>query len=49
MRGPEYILEKAHNRYRSVWRDALLGADSSVYTVTLDPPSASVFRYGLLD
>ena len=41
MRGPEYVLEKAQNRYRSVWRDALLGADSGVYTVALDPPSAS--------
>lgn len=41
MRGPEYVLEKAQNRYRSVWRDALLGADPGVYTVALDPPSAS--------
>jgi hypothetical protein len=41
MRGPEYVLEKAQNRYRSVWRDALLGADSGVYTVALDPPSTS--------
>jgi hypothetical protein len=41
MRGPEYILEKAQNRYRNVWRDALLGADPGVFTVALDPPSAS--------
>jgi hypothetical protein len=41
MRTPEYVLEKAQNRYRSVWRDALLGADPGVYTVALDPPSAS--------
>ena len=41
MRGPEYVLQKAQNRYRSVWRDALLGADSGAYTVALDPPSAS--------
>jgi hypothetical protein len=41
MRGPEYVMEKAQNRYRSVWRDALLGADPGVYTVALDPPSAS--------
>ena len=41
MRGPEYVLEKAQNRYRGVWRDALLGADSGAYSVVLDPPSAS--------
>jgi hypothetical protein len=41
MRGPEHVLEKAQSRYRSVWRDALLGADPGVYTVALDPPSAS--------
>jgi hypothetical protein len=41
MRAPEYVLEKAQNRYRSVWRDALLGTDPGVYTVALDPPSAS--------
>ena len=41
MRGPDYVLEKVQNRYRSVWRDTLLGADSGVYTVALDPPSAS--------
>jgi hypothetical protein len=41
MREPEYVLEKAQNRYRSVWRDALLGADPGAYSVTLDPPSAS--------
>lgn len=41
MRNPEYVLEKAQNRYRSVWRDALLGADSGAYAVALDPPSAS--------
>jgi hypothetical protein len=41
MRPPEYVLEKAQNRYRSVWRDALLGADPGVYTVPLDPPAAS--------
>lgn len=41
MRAPEYVLEKAQNRYRSVWRDALLGVDPGVYTVALDPPSAS--------
>jgi len=40
MRGPDYVLEKAQNRYRSVWRDALMGADPGMYTVTLDPPSA---------
>jgi hypothetical protein len=41
MRGPAYVLEKAQNRYRSVWRDALLGGDAGVYTVVLDPPAAS--------
>ena len=41
MRGPDYALQKAQNRYRSVWRDALLGAGSGAYTVALDPPSAS--------
>ena len=41
MRGPEYVLEKVQNRYRSVWRDALLGADPGVYSVALDPPSVS--------
>lgn len=41
MRGPEYVLEKTQNRYRSVWRDALMDADPGVYTVALDPPSAS--------
>jgi hypothetical protein len=41
MRGPEYVLEKAQNRYRSVWRDALLDADPGVYSVALDPPSTS--------
>jgi hypothetical protein len=41
MRGPDYVLEKAQNRYRSVWRDTLLGADPGVYTVALDPPSAT--------
>ncbi len=41
MRGPDYVLEKAQNRYRSVWRDVLLGADPGVYTVALDPPPAS--------
>ncbi len=42
MRGPDYALQKAQNRYRNVWRDALFGADSGAYTVALDPPSASV-------
>lgn len=41
MRGPEHVLEKAQSRYRSVWRDALLGADPGAYTVALDPPTAS--------
>ena len=41
MHSPEYAMEKAQNRYRNVWRDALLGDDSSVYAVALDPPSAS--------
>ena len=41
MRGPEYVLEKAQNRYRNVWRDALLGADTGVYSVALDPPPVS--------
>lgn len=41
MHSPEYVLEKAQNRYRSVWRDALLDADSGAYAVPLDPPSAS--------
>jgi hypothetical protein len=40
MRGPDYVLEKAQNRYRSVWRDALMGADPGLYTIALDPPSA---------
>jgi hypothetical protein len=37
----EYVLKKAQNRYRRVWRDALLGTDSGAYTVSLNPPSAS--------
>ncbi len=41
MRGPEHVLQKAQTRYRGIWRDALLGADSGAYAVTLDPPSAS--------
>ena len=41
MRGHGYVLEKAQSRYRSVWRDALLGADLGAYTVALDPPAAS--------
>jgi hypothetical protein len=41
MRGPDYALQKAQNRYRNVWRDALLGVGSGAYTVALDPPSAS--------
>ena len=41
MRGPEYVLEKVQNRYRSVWRDALLGVDPGVYSVALEPPSVS--------
>jgi hypothetical protein len=41
MHSPEYVQEKAQNRYRSVWRDALLDADSGAYVVALDPPSAS--------
>jgi hypothetical protein len=41
MRGPEWVQEKAQNRYRGVWRDALLVADPGVYTVALDPPAAS--------
>lgn len=41
MRGAEYVLEKTQNRYRSVWRDALMDTDPGVYTVALDPPSAS--------
>jgi hypothetical protein len=41
MRGPDDVLEKARNRYRSVWRDSLLGADSGRYAMALDPPSVS--------
>lgn len=41
MRGPDYVLEKAQNRYRSVWRDTLLDADPGMYSVALDPPSAT--------
>jgi hypothetical protein len=41
MRKPEYVLAKAQTRYRSVWRDALLGADPGGYSVPLDPPSAT--------
>jgi Uncharacterized protein conserved in bacteria N-term (DUF3322) len=41
MREPEYVLGKAQNRYRSVWRGALLGADSGAYTVALEPPSSA--------
>ena len=41
MRGPEYVLEKAQNRYRSVWRDALLVTDSGACAVALDPPSGA--------
>jgi hypothetical protein len=41
MRGPDYILEKAQTRYRSVWRDALLGTGPGAYALALDPPSAT--------
>lgn len=41
MREPEYVLQKAQTRYRSKWRDALLGTEPGTYTVALDPPSAS--------
>jgi hypothetical protein len=41
MHSPEYVLEKAQNRYRSVWRGALLDADPGAYAVALDPPSAA--------
>jgi hypothetical protein len=41
MREPEYVLGKAQNRYRSVWRGALLGTDSGAYTVALEPPSSA--------
>ena len=41
MHGPEHVVAKAQTRYRSVWRDALLGADPGVYSVPLDPPSAA--------
>src|ERR1700677_683424 len=41
MHGPEYVVGKARNRYRNVWRDALLDDDKIVYAVPLDPPSAS--------
>ena len=39
--GPEYVLQTAQIRYRSIWRDALLGTDSGAYTMALVPPSAS--------
>jgi hypothetical protein len=42
MHSPEHVTEKAQNRYRNVWRDALLDVGTSVYAVPLDPPSASV-------
>ena len=42
MRGPEHVLQKAQTRYRSKWRDVLLGTDSGAYAVALDPPSTSV-------
>jgi hypothetical protein len=41
MHSPEYVLEKAQNRYRSVWRDALMDGGSGEYAVPLDPPSAA--------
>jgi hypothetical protein len=41
MRDPDYALDKAKNRYRSIWRDTLLGADPGVYTVALDAPTAA--------
>jgi hypothetical protein len=41
MHGPEHVLHKAQTRYRSIWRDALLGTDLGAYAVALDPPSAS--------
>lgn len=41
MHSPEYVLEKAQNRYRSVWRDALIDGGSGEYTIPLDPPSAA--------
>jgi hypothetical protein len=41
MHEPEYVLKKAQNRYRKVWRDALLGTDPGACTVPLNPPSSS--------
>ena len=41
MHSPEYVLEKARKRYRSVWRDALLETESGTCAVALDPPSAA--------
>lgn len=41
MHSPEYVLEKAENRYRSAWRDALMDCGSGEYAVPLDPPSAA--------
>src|SRR5215472_8982883 len=47
MRGPDYVLEKAQTRYRSVWRDTLLYADPGVYTVAL--PYNRCWYWGDLD
>lgn len=41
MHNPEYVLEKAQTRYRTVWRDVLLDVDSGAYAVALDPPSTA--------
>jgi hypothetical protein len=41
MRDPEYVLDKARTRYRSTWRDALLGDGAGACAVALDPPTAA--------
>jgi hypothetical protein len=46
MREVDQVLEKAKRRYRNVWRDALLGTDPGLFSVTLDPPSASAITAG---
>lgn len=42
MRDPGYVLENARNRYRRVWREALLGAESDTHAIALDPPSGAM-------
>ena len=41
MHDPEHVLDKARTRYRSTWRDALLGGSAGGCVIALDPPTAA--------